>query len=92
MTIFPPCPACGSRQTSQPSPQLRPNEHECFNCAMVFTVPSPTPRTAAIQAYAEWHGRTPTPAELAEYQAHGRRRRRVRDLGGRPDRWRSSRA
>ena len=29
-----------------------------------------------VQAYAEWNGRTPTAAELAEYWAEGRQRRR----------------
>lgn len=29
-----------------------------------------------MQAYARWHGRTPTPAELAEYEAEGHQRRR----------------
>ena len=33
-----------------------------------------------MQAYADWHGRTPTAEELATYETEGRRRRRVRDL------------
>ena len=31
-----------------------------------------------VQAYANWNGRTPTAAELAEYEAEGQRRRRQR--------------
>ena len=35
---------------------------------------------ARVQAYADWHGRTPTAEELATYETEGRQRRRVRDL------------